>query len=314
MKNEISGEALPRHTAKSFLLAVLLGVFIGLAVIIPGISGSTVAIIFGMYASLLYAIGHIVGDFKRCFAYLFPIGIGGVVGFFGGFLVVQRVFENYMFILVCLFAGLMCGAFPAITAEVKGEKRSPLRVLLLCIGVTVPLIVGGISILLGSGSDTAITAAFSSFPLYLFLLYLPLGAAVSATQIIPGLSATAILMACGQFKPILASMHLDYILQNPLFIVLMLCLVAGFGIGIILISRGFSRLIELHRAPTFFLVVGLSLGSVISMFFNLDMWGIYTEWAASGIDALQLTVGAALLALGFAVSFALTKYELNRKA
>ena len=70
-----------KHTPKSFLLALLLGVFIGLAVIVPGVSGSTIAIIFGLYTGMLYAIGNILGDFKRCFAFLLPIGLGVVVGF-----------------------------------------------------------------------------------------------------------------------------------------------------------------------------------------------------------------------------------------
>ena len=51
--------------SKSRLLAFLLGIFIGLAVIVPGVSGSTIAIIFGLYTALLYAIGNIFNDFKR---------------------------------------------------------------------------------------------------------------------------------------------------------------------------------------------------------------------------------------------------------
>ena len=53
------------HTSKSWIKALILGFFIGIAVIIPGVSGSTVAIILGMYTALLYAIGNIFNDFKR---------------------------------------------------------------------------------------------------------------------------------------------------------------------------------------------------------------------------------------------------------
>ena len=301
-----------KHTAGSFMLALLLGVFIGLAVIIPGISGSTVAIIFGMYAALLYSLGNILNDFKRCFMYLIPIGIGAAIGFIGGFLVIQKVFEEYMFVLVCLFAGLMIGAVPALTAEIKGEKRTPARLSLLGVGVIIPILVGIVSIILGSLSGES-EATFTAFPPYLFILYLPLGLAVSATQIIPGLSATAILMACGQFKPILNSLHLDYILENPVVIGLYLCLVGGFAVGIILISRMFSKLIDKRRAPTFFFVIGLSFGSILSMFLNLDMWEIYTEWAVGQVSVPQLVIGAILLAIGFTASFLLTRYELSRK-
>ncbi len=299
-----------KHTPKSFVLALILGVIIGLAIIIPGVSGSTVAIIFGMYAALLYAIGNILGDFKRCVAYLFPIVIGAVVGFLGGFLVVQRVFEDYMFVLVCLFAGLMIGAVPAILNEIKGEKANAGRGMLLALGVILVLCVGVLSILLESGDGDS-GASFSSFPPYLFILYIPLGAVVAATQIIPGLSATAVLMACGQFKPILNSLHLDYILENPAVLGLYLCIGGGFLAGLVLISKGFSALIAKWRGGTFFFVVGLSLGSIVSMFLNPDMWAVYTEWSQSGVEVAELIIGAVLLSAGFAASFLLTRYELK---
>ena len=301
---------LRKHDAKSFTLALLLGVFIGLAVIVPGVSGSTVAIIFGMYAALLYAIGNIFNDFRRCLLYLIPIGIGAAVGFLGGFLVIQRVFGKYMFTVVCLFAGLMIGAIPALTAEIKGERTSLGRGGLMALGVLIPICVGAVSILLGSA--TVGEESFTALPPYLFLLYIPLGAVVSATQIIPGLSATAILMACGQFKPILNSLHLDYILENPAVIGLYLCIGGGFLGGIVVISRIFSRIIEKRRAATFFLVVGLSFGSILSMFLNPDMWEIYSLWAAGKSPVGDLISGGVLGVLGFAASFLLTKYELKR--
>ena len=55
--------------AKSFIL----GIFLGLGVIIPGISGSTIAIIFGLYAQLLFAFGNILKKFKKCVRFLLPI-------------------------------------------------------------------------------------------------------------------------------------------------------------------------------------------------------------------------------------------------
>ncbi len=304
---------LKKHTPKTFALGFILGVFIGLAVIVPGVSGSTVAIIFGMYAALLYAIGNIFNDSKRCFLYLIPIGLGAAVGFLGGFFVIQKLFGKYMFIFVCLFAGLMIGAVPAILAEIKGEKKSAIRVVLLALGLLIPLAVGGVSILLGSGSATVGEESFSSFPPYLFILYVPLGIVVSATQVVPGLSATAILMACGQFKPILNSLHLDYILENPVVIALYLCIGGGFLVGLVLISRLFSKLIAKRRAATFFFVVGLSLGSILSMFFNLDMWEIYTEWQQTSVPAVTVVIGVVLLVAGFVLSFLLTRYELKRK-
>ena len=298
--------------SKSRLLAFVLGIFIGLAVIVPGVSGSTIAIIFGLYTALLYAIGNILNDFKRCVLFLLPLALGAAVGFLAGFLVIQRVFGKYLFIIVCLFVGLMAGALGAVTKEIKGQKITPARGILFPIGILIPIAIGVISILLTHGGESAET--FVDFPWWRFAIYFPLGFAVSATQIIPGLSATAILMAVGQFGPILNSLHLDYILENPAVLGLYASIGFGFLVGLVVISRLFSAILARHKVTAFFLVSGLSIGSIISMFINPDVSEVYAEWAAGGGNpALSITLGAILLAVGFTLSFLLTRYELGRE-
>jgi len=301
-----------KHTPKRWFAALILGVFIGLAVIVPGVSGSTIAIIFGLYVGMLYAFGNIFNDFKRCFPFLLPIGIGVVVGFLAGFIVIQKVFGIYLFQIICLFVGLMAGAVPALTAELKGAKANPLRAILMIIGIIIPIAIGVVSIFLTSGAES--TETFTDFPIWRYILYLPLGFIVSITQIVPGLSATAILMAFGQFKPILNSLHRDYIFENPQVLGLYAALGIGFIAGIVLISRIFSAILKNHKTSAFFMIIGLSFGSIASMFINTDVYEVYTAWAAAGsFPVVTVIVGAALLAVGFALSFALTKYELGRK-
>jgi uncharacterized membrane protein len=120
-------------------------------------------------------------------------------------------------------------------------------------------------------------------------------------------------MACGQFKPILNSLHLDYILENPAVLGLYVCIGGGFIVGLVLISRGFSALIARHRAPTFFLVVGLSFGSIASMFLNPDIWEIYLGWGRGEGILPDVIIGAILFVLGLVGSLALTRYELKKK-
>ena len=307
--------ALPKHDLKGWIKAFILGLFIGLAIIVPGVSGSTVAIMFGLYAALLYAIGNILGDFKKCFIFLVPIGIGAVFGFVAGFLLVQVLFEKYMFVVICFFVGLMLGASPTLIKEIKGERANVKRVVLMMVGVLIPIAIATISILtnpptlLGS-VDIGESAAFKSFPPYLFVLYIPLGVLIAATQLIPGLSATAIMMAFGQFGPIMDSMHLDYILENPLFIALIGCLMVGALVGLVIISKIFSKLIEKYKATTFFFVIGLSFGSIASMFFNSDTAQIYFDWYHGSFSGAEFALGIALLVLGVVGSGLLAKYEL----
>lgn len=297
--------------SKSRLLAFVLGIFIGLAVIVPGVSGSTIAIIFGLYTALLYAIGNIFNDFRRCVLFLIPLALGAAVGFLAGFIVIQKVFGKYLFQIVCLFVGLMAGALPAVTKEIKGAKITPARGFLLPLGFLIPIAIGVLSILLTQGGES--TETFADFPWWRFVIYFPLGFVVSATQIIPGLSATAILMAVGQFGPILNSLHLDYILKNPAVLGLYASIGLGFLCGLVVISRIFSRVLAKHKTTAFFLVSGLSIGSIASMFINPDVSAVYASWAAgNGNPVLSIAIGAVLLAVGFVLSFLLTRYELGR--
>ena len=98
---------LVKYSKKTWTKSAVLGFFIGLAVIVPGISGSTVAIIFKLYRQFLYAIGHLFDQFKKCFVFLLPIGIGMVIGVVSGFIGVKALLEILPFAIICLFAGLM---------------------------------------------------------------------------------------------------------------------------------------------------------------------------------------------------------------
>ena len=131
--------ALIRYNKKTWCKSAVLGFFVGLAVIVPGISGSTVAIIFKLYDQFLYAIGNLFKQFKKCFTFLLPIGIGVVLGLVLGFIGVKQLLKILPFAIVGLFAGLMVGAFPAVKDELKGAEMNAKRVVLFVVGVLVPI-------------------------------------------------------------------------------------------------------------------------------------------------------------------------------
>lgn len=189
----------------------LLGFFIGLAVIIPGISGSTIAIIFRLYEKLIYSMANFFKRFKLCFLFLLPIVVGIGVGFILGFFVIKSILDILPFAIIALFAGLMLGAFPSVSEEIKNEKKTPKRMLLFLIGLAIPIAVGIISTFTVSGHQSLENLQF-----YHFILFIVLGYVVAITQIVPGLSATAILMAFGYFKPIMKSVSLTYWQENPM--------------------------------------------------------------------------------------------------
>ncbi len=311
MHNESLEIALIKYNKKTWCKSALLGFFIGLAIIVPGISGSTVAIIFKLYDQFLYAVGNFFKKFKRCFAFLLPIGIGAVLGVGLGFLAVKKLLEILPFAVICLFAGLMIGAFPAVKDELNGVKLTAKHIVLLVVGVCIPVAVGVYSAtatFTGASSGSNILTA--DLP-WLIVLSLLVGYLLAITQVVPGLSASAILMAIGWYAVIMNGIDVGLFSNAPL-LVLLGGLAVGFAVGFFTFSKLLTVVFQKARGLAYAMIVGLSLGSVITMFFNGDVAAVYLAWAQNGVSWLDLGLGIALLAVGVVLSYLLVRVQ--RKA
>ena len=303
--------ALIKYNKKTWCKSAFLGFFIGLAVIVPGISGSTVAIIFKLYDSFLYALGNLLKQFKKCFVFLLPIGIGVVIGVLLGFIAVEKLLAILPFAVVCLFAGLMIGAFPAVTDEIKVAKMNAKRIVLFAVGLLIPVALGCYSAFtVGQAGGTL----FESVSIWHILLAIVIGAVVGITQIVPGLSASAFLMAVGWFTSLVDSVSMTYWKANPKIFLIYGALVVGFLVGML----GFSKLLTLifakARHTAYSMIVGLSLGSIISMFVNGDIVKVYLSWANGSPFLLDILLGVTLLVAGIIGSYALVRYQRKKDA
>lgn len=103
---------------------ILKGIFIGIANVLPGVSGGTVAVLLNIYDRLTEAIGNffIVSNEKKIeyLKFLIQIGIGAVIGIvvFAG--VVSKSYQNYPKITTIIFLILIIPSIPYI---LKGEKN-----------------------------------------------------------------------------------------------------------------------------------------------------------------------------------------------
>ena len=301
-------KALIAYNKKTWCKSALLGFFVGLAVIVPGISGSTVAIIFKLYDAFLYAVSNLFKQFRRCFFFLLPIAIGIVIGLAAGFFTVQKALEYIPFAIVGGFAGLMCGAFPAVTDELKGAERTPKRVALFLAGVAIPVAAAICSVVLSGGAGKDFSAWWR------IALCVPVGAIVGLTQVVPGLSASAILMSIGYLTPLVESVHVTYWKANPIIFLTYAALGVGFLIGIFFSSGALTRAFEKARHTAYSMIVGLSLGSIIAMFCNVEIFAVYKAWAKSGVVWKDFWLGVALFAAGAAIAYLLVRYQRKKDA
>ena len=317
-----------KYNKKTWCKSGLLGFIIGLSVIIPGISGSTVAIIFKLYDQFLYAIGNLFKKFKKCAVFLLPILLGVVLGFGVGLVGVQQLLELNTFVVVCLFAGLMSGAFPAVKDEVKGAKITPKRVALFAIGLCIPVALGCISAILKTNDLSAMTETsegnlyagnmFLEFKIWHAFLAVVIGFVVGITQIVPGLSASAFLMSVGWYKSLTQSVHPSFVKENPSVLLVYGGLGIGFLLGLFTFSRFLTYLFTKARHTSYFMIVGLSLGSLLSMFCNGDIMEVYYNWSKGGVNeteiAFSIGAGAAVFVLGFIIAYLLVRYERKKSA
>lgn len=313
MKQDSLEIALIKYNKKTWCKSALLGFFIGLAVIVPGISGSTVAIIFKLYDQFLYAVGNLFKKFKKCFTFLLPIGIGMVVGVLLGFISVKTLLEIIPFAVVCLFAGLMCGAFPAVKDELKGAERNAKRITLFALGLFIPVALGCVSAWLASGEST-VTDTFAKVEWWHVVLGLVIGYVVGVTQIVPGLSASAFLMAVGWFGSLMSSVSMTYWKGNPAVFLVYMGLGVGFLSGLFTFSKFLTYVFGKTRHTAYFMIVGLSLGSILSMFCNGDIIATYISWAQNGVAILDLCLGIALFAVGTVGAYLLVCYQRKKDA
>lgn len=289
---------------KEIITSVIVGFFIGLSVIVPGISGSTIAIIMKVYDKFMYATSNIFKKFKESIKFLIPIAIGIVIGFILGFLLVKILLDLFPFVTICLFVGLMVGTFPILFKEIKGEKIQTNKVTLFIIGVLLPILISVVSIFLATEKD------ITSVNLWHYLLFITIGILVSLTQLIPGLSATVLLMIFGYYKFLIDGVSID-LLKNVNLLLIYLSLAMGFLIGTLMFSKIISKLLETKRIQFFFVICGLSIGSMVSVFLGNECLEIYYTWTNTEMIK-DLIFGSIALILGFVITFMIYLYDKKK--
>lgn len=129
---------------------------VGIANIIPGVSGGTMMVAMGLYDKLIHAITHLKSEFKNSMKLLIPIFIGAGAAI----VILSRLFEflleNYPIPTNFAFCGLIAGSLPFIFNKVKGHSVSTGKIAAF-------LIFFGIVILMALLGDTNGKAADVSF-------------------------------------------------------------------------------------------------------------------------------------------------------
>jgi len=178
----------------SFFTTFLKGTIIGIGAVAPGISGGTFAVILGVYSRLTKAIANIFHDTIRKVIDLFPLGLGIGIGVLAFSRVMQYLFTYHETNVKFLFIGLMLGTIPSVIkdANKKGFRRSYLIPCMAALSLTIIFTI--------LENDVINIIPDASPGLASLMVY---GAIIGFGTIIPGVSASFILMYIGAYETLL---------------------------------------------------------------------------------------------------------------
>ena len=275
---------------------ILRGVVIGLANIIPGVSGGTMMVSMGIYDTIINCINTLFKDFKRCVRILWPYALGMVLGILGLAKVITFLLGHYPMQTNLAFIGLIFGGLPIIVHKIRGEKKGIAGAIgfVLAFALVIGLQIMGE----GNGQDVALTFSFGQM-IILFVI----GVIASATMVIPGVSGSMMLMLLGYYNPVVGSVSrmLDALLGFNLSEIIACCgVLVPFGLGVVAGIFAVAKLIEvlLSRFPgvTYCAILGLVAASPIAILMAMD----YT-----GVTVMTIVASVITFVIGFAAAYKL---------
>ena len=275
----------------NWFLDILRGAVIGLANVIPGVSGGTMMVAMGIYDKLIYSINHLFTEFKKCFRILLPYLIGMVAAILIGSFALKAAFARFPLPTNALFIGLILGSLPFILKEMKGEKIGWQGILIFVLFFALVVILKAIE----RENIAEVTLNFGTV-----LLMLVLGAICSAAMVIPGVSGSMILKTLGYYEPVvtgaipaavkgLTSGNWDAVFQN-------LGILVPFGLGIVAGIFGIAKLIEVlmkkWKGRTYCGILGMVLASPVVILMDTSIYEGFNLWI--GVASV-VAMGAGLI-------------------
>lgn len=275
---------------KNDLLLMIKGFFIGIANVIPGVSGGTIAITMGIYERLINAISHFFSNLKENIKLLISVGIGAGLAVLLMSKLISYSLDNYPIPTTIFFIGLILGGMPMLFKKTKGDYRNIPNSLILLISFVLVLELT----FLGSGNNVV---SLNNLDITGYILLILVGIIAAATMVIPGISGSFVLMLLGYYKPIIETVgdltNFNNIVHNMLILI-----PVGIGvlIGIILISKIIEFLLKKYETKTYFAIIGIVLASIVL---------IIKPLFSLSFDFVQIIISIILGIVGYFVAYKL---------
>lgn len=229
---------------------ILRGIIVGLGKVIPGVSGSILAIGLGIYERCINSFFNITKDINNII-FLLKILIGILISIIFGSQLLYYFFNNYFSYIIFIFIGLILGSIKDI--RVLSKKKY--------------WYISFISfVLLYSFSKINFNIHISN---NIFFLYFLSGFIESVSSIIPGVSGTALLMSIKMYDKVLYIFSHIYTFYNNLKVILPFSL--GIVIGLIVSIKLVGIIIKKYKYQANNAILGITYSTIIIMIESVNI-------------------------------------------
>lgn len=229
-----------------FLIEIIKGIFIGAGCILPGISSGVMCVIFGIYDKLIDSILNFFKDIRKNLKFLFPIGVGGIIGIIIFSKILQFMLYKYQLQTKSVFIGLILGGIVLLFKQISKEEKFKIKNIIYII---IPLMIGLGMVYIENkiGMKTVESANF----IYLIVS----GFLMSIGIVVPGVSSTIILMLLGIY-----SLYLNAV--ATLYLPVLIPMVIGVILGSLIFLKIIKILLDKFYIKTMYAIIGFTLGSI----------------------------------------------------
>ena len=256
-----------RWSLKTLLIGIK-GVAVGAANIMPGVSGATLALIFGIYENLIASINSLFSSPKQSLKFLLPLGFGMAVGIIMFGSIVDVLLTSFPLESRLFIAGLMAGSLPQVhRVALKGHKAKKIYYFVPAVSA---ILISAL-IMLSPSPNLALDASLG----FGFIAYVFIGGVFAAAALmIPGISGAMVFILFGLYPIVMnvIAQIREYLfsptnleLLGPIF---MVAAPMGLGIlvGILICSKLIALLLKKFHVLTYFVIIGLIIGSMVALF------------------------------------------------
>ena len=252
------------------------GIAIGIATIVPGVSGGTMAIIVGIYDDLIHSLSSFFKDIKKNMLFLMIVGIGAVLGIISFGSIVDYSLKHYMYPVTFLFLGIVFGGIPILYKQSKSKEHSKKDFIFIIIGFLIVM-------LMTFYKDTVVNlSGATGIANFAFLIFA--GVIIAVALILPGISTSFLLLTFGLYdKTIDAIKTIDLNYLIPIVI--------GTMLGVVFTTKLLENFLNKQPSKTYLLILGFVMGSILEVFPGIP----------SGLNILYSIIS-------FAIGLVATKY------